>query len=214
MIFNPSAPLSTTNPLPVQIVSAPEVTTTWANRPAPSSMQEGSIIFVTDIGGGNYFRNNGAAWRPVAGSVSLGYFHGGDPIPADTDWHTVATMTVPGGLLQAGDSIYFDSLRIQRTQSANRVNLRMNIGGQSAMETFSTSSLGTYSVAAGIVYPFSVVTQNTQIGGPLLATVPNYGVNNMSVDLTQNQTLTIDLQKTVAGELAQLVDVRILMFRF
>jgi len=73
---------------------------TWANR--PTKALTGSFICITDIGPSDeIFRWNGTRWAPMNGSILLAQTGVRVDLTGTTTTTTLASVTVPGGLMSA-----------------------------------------------------------------------------------------------------------------
>lgn len=101
---------------------------TWATKPsAPSS--NGSTIRITDVGtGGSLWTSNGSDWYPVGGVVTLAVSGAAVPNTGNTTENTVATVTIPAGIMGANGVIEVVPLW-DFTNNSNTKTMKVKFGG-------------------------------------------------------------------------------------
>lgn len=99
---------------------------TWANK--PSVAPSGQIICVTDVGeNGSLWRGNGTKWVRL-NQIKIFSLSAPVSLTGSTSVVTLATITIPAGLLGANGKLKIYPLW-STTNNANVKTLRANIGG-------------------------------------------------------------------------------------
>jgi len=99
---------------------------TWANK--PSVAPSGQIICVTDVGeNGSLWRGNGTKWVRL-NPIKIFSLSAPVSLTNSTSVVTLATITIPAGLLGANGKLKIYPLW-STTNNANQKTLRLNIGG-------------------------------------------------------------------------------------
>ena len=99
---------------------------TWANK--PSVAPSGQIICVTDVGeNGSLWRGNGTKWVRL-NPIKVFSLSAPVSLTGSTSVVTLATITIPAGLLGANGKLKIYPLWAT-TNNANVKTLRLNIGG-------------------------------------------------------------------------------------
>jgi len=99
---------------------------TWANK--PSVAPSGQIICVTDVGeNGSLWRGNGTKWVRL-NPIKIFSLSAPVSLTGSTSAVTLATITIPAGLLGANGKLKIYPLW-STTNNANTKTLRLNIGG-------------------------------------------------------------------------------------
>lgn len=99
---------------------------TWANKPSVAPL--GQIICVTDIGeNGSLWRGNGTKWVRL-NPIKVFSLSAPVSLTGSTSVVTLATITIPAGLLGANGKLKIYPLWAT-TNNANVKSLRANIGG-------------------------------------------------------------------------------------
>lgn len=114
------------------ITEGQKIVTTWANRPAISSLAPyiDRVLF-TDVGnGGSEWYSDGTRWRTVGGQVVLK----NDVVGAATVANTVTTeqlmlsYALPLGLIQANDVLAIEALRTKTGDTATSFQMLLHFG--------------------------------------------------------------------------------------
>ena len=99
---------------------------TWADK--PSVAPSGQIICITDVGeNGSLWRGNGTKWVRL-NPIKIFSLSAPVPLTSSTSVATLATITIPAGLLGANGKLKIYPLWAT-TNNANVKTLRVNIGG-------------------------------------------------------------------------------------
>jgi len=99
---------------------------TWANKPSVAPL--GQIICVTDVGeNGSLWRGNGTKWVRL-NPIKIFSLSAPVSLTGSTSVVTLATITIPAGLLGANGKLKIYPLWAT-TNNANVKTLRLNIGG-------------------------------------------------------------------------------------
>lgn len=159
---------------------------TWANK--PSVAPSGQIICITDIGeNGSLWRGNGTKWVRLH-SIKFYDLPAAVSLTGTTTETTLATVTIPAGLLGSNGKIIVYPLWTM-TNSAGQKNFKLKLGGQPCYQVGLTTSA--HSASLLLVRNFnSVSAQKTSSGlsaglGVTTATISNTTVNTaIAQDLT------------------------------
>jgi len=101
---------------------------TWATIPAANTVN-GWTVFVSDVGvGGSFWTSNGTAWYPVGGVVALAVSGANVANTGDTNENTVATVTVPAGIMGANGAVEVIPLW-DFTNNSNTKTMKVKFGG-------------------------------------------------------------------------------------
>lgn len=155
----------------------------------------------------------GVGWRRTSSSPQIiAQYAVGVTAPADTNENTLATITIPGGVMGANGRLYVEAY-FTVTASTNSKTWRVRLGS-TALHTGSTAS-GT-GVSVGIMA--SIANRNSEssqvgtgfTGNGVSATAHPTG----TVDTTADQTLTITGQKTTGAETMTLAQYTVRLERF
>ena len=99
---------------------------TWANKPSVAPL--GQIICVTDVGeNGSLWRGNGTIWKRLH-QIRLSDLTSSVSLTGTTSETTLATITVPAGVIGAKGKVKIYPL-FSATNNANNKTLRVKLGG-------------------------------------------------------------------------------------
>ncbi len=99
---------------------------TWANKPAIAPL--GQVICITDVGeNGSLWRGDGTKWVRL-NPIKIFSLSAPVPLTSSTSVATLATITIPAGLMGANGKLKIYPLW-STTNNANIKTLRLNIGG-------------------------------------------------------------------------------------
>ena len=99
---------------------------TWANKPAIAPL--GQVICITDVGeNGSLWRGDGTKWVRL-NPIKIFSLSAPVPLTSSTSVATLATITIPAGLMGANGKLKIYPLWAT-TNNANIKSLRLNIGG-------------------------------------------------------------------------------------
>ncbi len=187
---------------------------TYATLPSASSVGSGYRVRATDIGiaPGMVLVSDGTRWNPDGVQV-LARSTVAVNAPADTNENTLATVTVPAGLMGTTGSLRLTSLW-SFTNSANNKTLRARFGGAGGT-AYMGATLPNLSILSDI-RTISNLTASTQ-NGPDFQTFPSnsFGtgsVRTSSIDTSVATTLVFTGQKATAGETLTLVSYMVEIF--
>jgi len=174
---------------------------TWANKPATAPL--GQIICVTDVGeNGSLWRGNGTKWvrlNPIKiFSLSV------PVLTASTSAVTLATITIPAGLLGANGKLKIYPLW-STTNNANIKTLRAIFSG-STCSTMTSQSVPNNS---GLVIIRNINSESAQkcSSGLVAGIGSSFGsIAVLTVDTTAATTITITGQLADAGDTLTLED--------
>jgi len=159
---------------------------TWANKPAIAP--QGQIICITDIGeNGSLWRGDGTKWVRLH-TIVFYSLPANVSLTGTTTETTLATVTIPAGLLGSNGKIIVYPLWTM-TNSAGQKSFKLKLGGQTCYQVSLTTSA--HSASLLLVRNFnSVSAQKTSTGlsaglGATTATISNTTVNTaIAQDLT------------------------------
>jgi hypothetical protein len=128
------------------------IVTTWANRPAISSIVPYTDRFMfTDVGvGGSEWYSDGVRWRAVGGQVTVIKLGAQTAINGSTATSDMTllidspttTCKIPAGLFQVGDKLvletYISKPNTTTPVASNSIRYKLGINGSSSDPTFST----------------------------------------------------------------------------
>ena len=101
---------------------------TWAAIPTASTVN-GQTVFVSDVGsGGSFWRSNGTDWFPVGGAVTLAASGAAVANTGNTTENTVATVTIPAGIMGANGVIEVIPLW-DFSNNSNTKTMKVKFGG-------------------------------------------------------------------------------------
>jgi hypothetical protein len=175
---------------------------TWANKPSVAPL--GQIICVTDIGeNGSLWRGNGTKWvrlNPIkVFSLSAPF-----SLTVSTSVVTLATITIPAGLLGANGKLKIYPLWAT-TNNANVKTLRLNIGG-AVCSTMTSQSVPNNS---GLLIIRNINSESAQkCSSGLVAGIGSSAgsIAALTVDTTAATTLVISGQLAVGTDTMTLED--------
>lgn len=174
---------------------------TWATLPAASTLS-GVMVFVSDIGGGTYWRSNGTNWKPINGR----YTHY-KPTARQTSAAAAETLLdrvlFPAGLLQTG-FVISNRVTTSKSSTTETATLRFKfgtLGTTGDTQLYTSTNLATTNVSAGVLADFKVASATTiqKIGSastttawngpntsayPAAITVSDVSVNACYLDIT------------------------------
>lgn len=179
-------------------------TSTWAARPASAST--GDIILISDVGTtpGSYMTWTGTVWRPIAPVVFYNQFSEVTKTDANTSYQTIATFTIPAGLMSPGMSLQG---WIIVSGPGNR-DVRTTWGGVTLLGQVVPSG----SVDFRGLIDMMAVTASTACGwnpgGAGVVGQQSAAYASGSVDHSVAQTVTIDMRYNTAGAGSQTITAR------
>lgn len=101
---------------------------TWETIPAANTVN-GWTVFVSNVGvGGSFWTSNGTGWYPVGGMVVLAVSGANIANTGNTTENTVATVTIPAGMLGANGAVEVIPLW-DFTNNANTKTMKVKFGG-------------------------------------------------------------------------------------
>ena len=137
----------------------------FASLPSASAAGAGAVYLVTDIGaGGALFVSTGSLWKPLGGSCVLAQSYVQSPVTGTLSETTLATVTIPAGLMTAGGALEVEALW-SMTSNANNKRVRIRFGG-----------------ASGTAYYDNTLTTGA-LGSPTRTRIANRGAANSQVGL-------------------------------
>lgn len=176
--------------------------TTWAQRPAASTMS-GKIIRISDIGpGGCTFVSNGTRWKPLGGSCVIAQTNTTSAVTGTVSETLLYSFTVPGGLMSTNGILEFRTL-LYYTNSANTKTSRIRFtslsGALLVQNAVTTTDTGQY-----LHYWANNGTTNSQ-----KRYVNNFGVTastvaTTSIDTTADFLIVYSATLTNTGEFMNL----------
>ena len=175
---------------------------TWANKPSVAPL--GQIICVTDIGeNGSLWRGNGTTWKRLH-PIKVFSLSAPVSLTGSTSVVTLATITIPAGLLGAKGKLKIYPLWAT-TNNANVKTLRATFSG-STCTTMTSQSVPNNSGLVIIRNTNSESAQKTSSG--LVAGIgSSFGsIASTTVDTTATTTLVISGQLAVGTDTLTLED--------
>ena len=175
---------------------------TWANKPSVAPL--GQIICVTDVGeNGSLWRGNGTKWVRLH-PIKIFSLSAPVVLTGSTSGVTLATITIPAGLLGANGKLKIYPLWAT-TNNANVKTLRAVFGG-SACSTMTSQSSPNNSGLVIIRNTNSESAQKTSSG--LVAGIgSSFGsIASTAIDTTAATTITITGQLAVGTDTLTLED--------
>lgn len=170
---------------------------TWANKPAIAPL--GQIICVTDIGeNGSLWRGNGTNWVRLH-SIKFYDLPAAVVLTGTTSATTLATITIPAGLIGANGKVKFYPLW-SNTNNANPKTLRVVLNGATTVYT-GTSQNSVHNSGLLILRNFNSETAQRMSSGM----TAGLGSTTGSIAATTVNT-TAALTVTVTGQLANSAD--------
>ena len=176
---------------------------TWANKPSVAPL--GQIICVTDIGeNGSLWRGDGTKWVRL-NPIKIFSLSAPVSLTGSTSVVTLATITIPAGLLGANGKLKIYPLWAT-TNNANVKTLRVVFGGGSALTTMTSQSVPNNSGLLIIRNLNSESAQKTSSG--LVAGIgSSFGsIASTTVDTTAATTITLTGQLAVGTDTLTLED--------
>ena len=175
---------------------------TWANKPSVAPL--GQIICVTDVGeNGSLWRGNGTKWVRL-NPIKVFSLSAPVVLTGSTSVVTLATITIPAGLLGANGKLKIYPLW-STTNNANVKTLRVVFGG-SALTTMTSQSVPNNSGLLIIRNINSESAQKTSSG--LVAGIGSSSgsIASTTIDTTAATTLVISGQLAVGTDTLTLED--------
>jgi len=175
---------------------------TWANKPSVAPL--GQIICVTDVGeNGSLWRGNDTKWVRL-NPIKIFSLSAPVSLTGSTSIVTLATITIPAGLLGANGKLKIYPLW-STTNNANTKTLRLNIGG-ALCSTMASQSVPNNSGLLIIRNTNSESAQKCSSG--LVAGIGSSAgsIGSPTVDTTAATTLVISGQLAVGTDTMTLED--------
>lgn len=170
---------------------------TWANKPAIAPL--GQIICITDIGeNGSLWRGNGTKWVRLH-SIKFYDLSAAVVLTGTTSLTTLATITIPAGLIGANGKVKFYPLW-SNTNNANTKTLRVIINGATTVHT-ATSQNSVHNSGLLILRNFNSETIQRMSSGM----VAGFGSTTGSIAAPTIDT-TVPVTVAVTGQLANSAD--------
>ena len=170
---------------------------TWANKPSVAPL--GQIICVTDIGeNGSLWRGNGTNWKRLH-SIKFYDLSAAVVLTGTTSATTLATITIPAGLIGANGKVKFYPLW-SNTNNASTKTLRVLINGSTTVYT-ATSSNSVHNSGLLILRNFNSETIQRMSSGM----VAGLGATTGSIAVTTINT-TVPITVVVGGQLSNSAD--------
>ena len=175
---------------------------TWANK--PSVAPSGQIICVTDVGeNGSLWRGNGTKWVRL-NPIKVFSLSAPVVLTGSTSVVTLATITIPAGLLGANGKLKIYPLWAT-TNNANVKTLRLNIGG-AVLSTMTSQSVPNNS---GLLIIRNINSESAQkCSSGLVAGIGSSAgsIASTTIDTTAATTITITGQLAVGTDTLTLED--------
>lgn len=179
------------------LVAAAFATSAFASLPSASTVS-GQIYRVTDLSNA-LFISDGTIWKPVNGRCILACSAVAQSLTGSTSETTLASFTVPGGLMTANGSLILTTLW-SNTNSANNKNLRIRHGATLAFSAVTTTAavsrderwIMNRNSASSQIVTYSAA-QVGGFGGPT-------GTISGTVDTSADSTITFTGQLANSGE--------------
>ena len=175
---------------------------TWADKPATAPL--GQIICITDVGeNGSLWRGNGTKWVRL-NPIKIFSLSAPFSLTVSTSVVTLATITIPAGLLGANGKLKIYPLWAT-TNNANVKTLRLNLGGV-VCSTMVSQNVPNNSGLVIIRNTNNEAAQKCSSG--LVAGIgPSYGsIAVLTIDTTAATTVTITGQLAVGTDTLTLED--------
>ena len=170
---------------------------TWANKPAIALL--GQIICITDIGeNGSLWRGNGTKWVRLH-SIKFYDLSAAVVLTGTTSATTLATITIPAGLIGANGKVKFYPLW-SNTNNANAKTLRVVLNGATTVYT-GTSQNSVHNSGLLILRNFNSESVQRMSSGM----VAGFGSTTGSIAASTIDT-TVPVTVTVTGQLANSAD--------
>lgn len=132
---------------------------TWATLPAASTMS-GVMVFVSDVGGGTYWRSNGTRWRPLNNMACLGAL-GARVSQAGSAEYLYYNVKVPAGAWKDNDRLRF-RFTMTKSSTAETATMRVRVG---QLGTVSDAAMYLGGASATATTSASLATTNNTYGG-------------------------------------------------
>jgi len=168
---------------------------TWATRPSASTY-DGYTIRITDVCvGGSLWISNGTRWYPVEKTINLVVSGAAIASSNTTAEHTLATVTVPAGMMDANTRATMTAL-FTCTNSGNAKDGRIKFGG-TPYSVVGHLNRTISAFAAVVIANNSTSSQKGQNDSTFSITG---SLASSTHDTTAAVNFTITAQKAVAGE--------------
>ena len=175
---------------------------TWANKPSVAPL--GQIICVTDIGeNGSLWRGNGTKWVRL-NPIKIFSLSAPVSLTGSTSVVTLATITIPAGLLGANGKLKIYPLWLT-TNNANVKTLRALFGG-STSTTMTSQSVPNNSGLVIIRNVNNEAAQKTSSGLVAGIGASSGSIASTTIDTTAATTITITGQLAVGTDTLTLED--------
>jgi len=175
---------------------------TWATKPSVAPL--GQIICVTDVGeNGSLWRGDGTKWVRL-NQIKIFSLSAPVSLTGSTSAVTLATITIPAGLLGANGKLKIYPLWAT-TNNANAKTLRLNIGGS----VFSTMASQSVPNNSGLLIIRNINSESAQkcSSGLVAGIGASFGsIAATTVDTTAATTITITGQLAVGTDSMTLED--------
>lgn len=170
---------------------------TWTNK--PSTAPSGQIICITDIGeNGSLWRGNGTKWVRLH-SINFYDLSAAVVLTGTTSITTLATITIPAGLIGANGKVKFYPLW-SNTNNANTKTLRVVLNGATTVYT-GTSQHNAHNSGLLILRNFNSETAQRMSSGM----TAGLGSSAGSIAATTVNT-TVPVTVAITGQLANSAD--------
>lgn len=132
---------------------------TWATLPAASTLS-GVMVFVSDVGGGTYWRSNGTRWRPLNNMACLGAL-GARVSQTGSAEYLYYNVKVPAGAWKDNDRLRF-RFTMTKSSTAETATMRVRVG---QLGTVSDAAMYLGGASATATTSASLATTNNTYGG-------------------------------------------------
>lgn len=170
--------------------------TSWSAKPDASTMTD-KIIRISDIGNSaNLFISNGTRWQPLGGSTLVAQSNIASSVTGTAVETTLATITVPGGLMSNNGVLEVYSLW-SHTNSATSRNIRGRFGA--GLGSFLSATITTSNTTQSKFFIRNVNSQTNQYcqRQSIIATYSSSSLNGNSF----TQDTSIDFPIVFSGTL-------------
>lgn len=181
-------------------------TFTWALRPVSATV--GDTILVSDVGPapGSYMTWTGSVWRPISSVVFYNQFTEVTKTDLDTAYQTIATFTIPAGLMSPGMSLQG---WIIVSGPGNR-DVRVTWGGVTLLGQVIPSGSVDFRGLIDVMAITSSTACGWNPGGAGVVGQQSAAYASGSVDHSIAQTVTVDMRYNTAGVGSQTITARAL----
>lgn len=179
-------------------------TSTWAAR--PTSANTGDIILISDVGTapGACMRWTGTVWRPIAPVVFYNQFNEVTKTDANTSFQTIATFTIPAGLMSPGMSLQG---WIIVSGPGNR-DVRVTWGGQTLLGQVIPAGSVDFRGLIDMMALTATTAQGWNPGGAGVVGQQSAAYASGTVDHSVDQTVNIEMRYNTAGTGSQTLTAR------